>query len=171
MAPPPRSSRFQPLPLLPTVKLGLSIAGSRVGGLVHTLGPVWVSPTNSPVRLGVSPAAASASKDVFNQRFEALFPCAGALGCAVCLAPCCSSWFIYALMWGCGMLPTALPALFSATLSPALSAYLCECGTAASASGRTAGPVGPTLRQSRPATATRVLSAKAARLCPSYWSG
>ena len=28
-------------------------------------------------------------------------------------------------MWGCGVLPAALPALFSATLSPALSVYLC----------------------------------------------
>ena len=45
---------------------------------------LWVSPVNSPVRLGVSPAAASAPTGVFNQRFEALFPWAGALGCAVC---------------------------------------------------------------------------------------
>ena len=44
----------------------------------------WVSPTNSPVRLGVSPAAASASTGVFNQWFEALFPCAGTLGFEVC---------------------------------------------------------------------------------------
>ena len=28
-------------------------------------------------------------------------------------------------MWGCGVLPAALPAWFSATLSPALSVYLC----------------------------------------------
>ena len=28
-------------------------------------------------------------------------------------------------MWGCGVLPAALPALFSATLSLALSVYLC----------------------------------------------
>ena len=49
--------------------------------------PLWVSPTNSPVRLGVSPAAASTPTGVFNQRFEALFPCTGALGCAVCFAP------------------------------------------------------------------------------------
>ena len=28
-------------------------------------------------------------------------------------------------MWGCGVLPTALPAPFSATLSPALWVYLC----------------------------------------------
>ena len=41
----------------------------------------------SPVRLGVSPAAASTSTGVFSQRFEALFPHAGTLGCVVCLAP------------------------------------------------------------------------------------
>ena len=49
--------------------------------------PLWVSPTNSPVRLGVSPAAASTPWGVFNQRFQALFPCMGTLGCVVCLAP------------------------------------------------------------------------------------
>ena len=62
--------------------------------------PLWVSPTTSPVRLGVSPAAAPTPTDVFNQRFEALFPWAGALGCAVCLAPRRSAWFICARMWG-----------------------------------------------------------------------
>ena len=41
--------------------------------------PLWVSPTTSPVRLGVSPAAAPTP--TFNQRFEALFPRAGTLGC------------------------------------------------------------------------------------------
>ena len=44
--------------------------------------PLWVSPTNSPVRLGVSPAAPT-PRGAFNQRFEALFPRSGALGCAV----------------------------------------------------------------------------------------
>ena len=48
---------------------------------------LWVSPTNSSVRLGVSPAAASNANGVFNLRFEALFPQAGALGCLVYLAP------------------------------------------------------------------------------------
>ena len=48
--------------------------------------PLWVSPTTSPVSLGVSPTA-STPTGVFNQRFEALFPQAGALGCAVCFAP------------------------------------------------------------------------------------
>ena len=48
---------------------------------------LWVSPTNSPVSLGVSHAAASTSMGVFNQRFEALFPGTGVLGCAVCFTP------------------------------------------------------------------------------------
>ena len=61
----------------------------------------------------------------FNQRFEALFPCAGALGCPVCFAPRHSSRFIYARVWGRWVLPAALPAPFSATLSPAFSVYLC----------------------------------------------
>ena len=62
-------------------------------------------------------------------------------------------------MWGRGVLPPALPAPFSSTLSPALSAYLCECGAAGCASGQTACPVRPTLCQSRSAMTTRVLSA------------
>ena len=33
------SARFQSLPLLPTVKLGLSGADSWVGGFVYVLGP------------------------------------------------------------------------------------------------------------------------------------
>ena len=41
----------------------------------------------SPVRLGVSPAATSTPTGVFTQRFEALFPRAGSLGCTVCFAP------------------------------------------------------------------------------------
>ena len=49
--------------------------------------PLWVSPTTSPVRLGVSPAAAPTPTGIFNQRFEGLFPGAGALGCSVCFAP------------------------------------------------------------------------------------
>ena len=81
--------------------------------------PLWVSPTTSPVRLGVSPTASSTAMGVFNQRFEALFPRAGALGYVVCFAPRHLS---------------------------GLSVR--ECGAAVSASGQTACPVCPTLRQS-----------------------
>ena len=45
--------------------------------------PPWFSPMTSPVRLGVSPAAAPNPTGVFSQRFKALFPRAGAVGCAV----------------------------------------------------------------------------------------
>ena len=72
------------LPLLPTIKLGPSGAASRVGGFCVSSKPLWVSPMNSPVRVGVSPAAASTPTVAFTQWFEALFPTAGALGCAIC---------------------------------------------------------------------------------------
>ena len=39
---------------------------------------------DSPERLGVSSAAASTPTGVFNQWFEAFFPCTGSLGCMVC---------------------------------------------------------------------------------------
>ena len=53
------------------------------------------------------------------------------------------------------------PALFSSTLSPALSVYLRECGAAGSASGQTACPVRPILHQSRSR------HGNASPLCPS----
>ena len=88
--------------------------------------PLWVSPTTSPVRLGVSPATAvTPMGGVFNQRFEALLPGTGALGYKVCFAPRRSPRFICVRVWGRGVLPAALPAPFFATLNPALSIYLC----------------------------------------------
>ena len=71
------------------------------------------------MRLGVSPAAAPTPTGFFNQRFEALFPRAGTLGCVVCFAP-----------------------------RPLSGLSVSECGAAGSASGWTACPVRPTLRQS-----------------------
>ena len=50
---------------------------------VHSRTP-WVSPTDSLVRLGVSPTAASTPTGVFSQWSEALFPRAGTLSCGVC---------------------------------------------------------------------------------------
>ena len=84
----PLFARLQSLPPLPTIKLGPSGADSQVGrwACAHSR-PLWISPTNSPVRLGVSPAAPSTLMGVFNQRFEALFLCAGALGCVVSFTP------------------------------------------------------------------------------------
>ena len=104
--------------------------------------PLWVSPTTSPVRLGVSPAAAPTPMGVFNQRFEALFSRAGALGCTVCFAPRHSS---------------------------GLSVR--ECGAAGSASGQTAFAVRPTLRQSLSRHSHTSLLHPSALLRPSYRSG
>ena len=60
---------------------------------------LWVSPTNFPVRLGVSPAAATPTG--FTVRgFEALFSHTGTLGCMVCVVPC-SSQSICMQMWEC----------------------------------------------------------------------
>ena len=114
----PLSAGLQSLTSIPTIKLGPSSAASRVGGwsCAHSR-LLWVSPMNSSVRLGVSPAAASTPMGVFNQRLEALFPHAGALGCSVCFTP--------------------------STVPSGLS--VCECGASGSASGRTACPVRSTI--------------------------
>ena len=70
MALAPLSAGFQSLPPLLTTKLGPSGADSRVGRWACVCSRLlWVSPTNSPVRLGFSPAAASTPMGVFNQRF------------------------------------------------------------------------------------------------------
>ena len=108
---------------------GLACAHSR---------PLWVSPTTSPVRLGVSPAATPTPTGVFNQRFEALFPPCWSLGLHRLLCSPPFVRFICGRMWCLRVLPTALPAPFSSTLSPALWVYLCKCGAAGSASARTA---------------------------------
>ena len=81
------SAGFQSLPLLPTNHLGLSGADSQGGWVCVHSRTLWFSPTNSPVRLGVPPAATS-TPHVFSVRgFEDLFPRTGTLGCMVYLAP------------------------------------------------------------------------------------
>ena len=69
------------------------------------------------------------------------------------------------------MLSAALPAPFSATLSPALSVYLCKCGAAGSASGQIACPFHPTLHQSPSRHGHVSPLHPGASLHPSYWSG
>ena len=133
---------------------------------------LWVSPTTSPVRLGVSPAAAPTPMGVFTQRFEALFRCSGTLGCAACFTPRRSSWFIYTQMWGRGVLPTTLPAPFSTILSPALLVYLCvNVGLQGLLVVKLPALFVPHSSSLGPTRATRVLSAPAARLIPSYQCG
>ena len=67
--------------------------------------------------------------------------------------------FICAQMWGHRVLPTSLPAPFSATLSPALSVYLCRnVGPQGLLVLRLPTPFIPHSASPGPATATRVLS-------------
>ena len=134
--------------------------------------PLWVSPTTCPVRLGVSPAATPTPTGVFNQRFEALFRHAGALGCVVCFAPL--PFVPVCLCTNVGPQGathrSACPVLRHSESSP-LGLSVRESGAAGSASGQTACPILPHSASLCPALATPVLSAPAACLRPSYRSG
>ena len=134
--------------------------------------PLWVSPMTSPVRLGVSPAAAPTPTGVFNQRFEALFPPVLEPWVArFASLPTVCPVYLCANVGPWGLLPTARPAPFSATLSLALLAYLRECGAEVLPVVRLPAPLIPHSASLSPATVTQVLSAPAACLCPSYRSG
>ena len=114
----PLSAGFQSLPPLPTIKLDPSGANSWVGGFVCSR-TLLVSPTNSPVRLGVSPATTPTPTSVFNHRSEALFPCAGTLGCEVCLAPQLFLLVYLHLNVGPSTLPATSHCLASSLFHPA----------------------------------------------------
>ena len=133
--------------------------------------PLWVSPMTSPVRLGVSPAAAPSPLGVFTQRCEALFCRTGALGCAVCFSPHHLSGLSMCKFGAVGSATrcSAYPVLGHSESGP-LDLSVRDCRAVGSASGQTASP-DPTLHQSQSRLATRVLSTLAARLCPSYRSG
>ena len=111
----------------------------------------------SPVRLTVSPAAASTPTGVFNQRFEALFPLRWSPGlCGLLHSPAVPPSLS---MCECGAVGCYLPLCLPHSPPLYESGPLClsvhEYRAAGSASGQTARPVRPTLRQSR----SRVLSA------------
>ena len=115
-----------------------------------TLSPaLWVSPTTSPVRLGVSPAAAPTLRGVFNQRFEALFPVLEPWVVQSALLPAVRPVYLWANVVPRGATCcSACPILHHSESSP-LGLSMCECGIAGSASAGTACPVCPTLLQSR----------------------
>ena len=133
--------------------------------------PLWVSPMTSPVRLGVSPAAAPTPTGIFNQRFEAVFPWAGALGCAVCFAPCRLSGLSVRECGATGCYPPlCLPRSPPLWVRP--SWFICvNVGPQGLLVVRLPAPFIPHSASLGPATATQVLSAPAACLCPSYRSG
>ena len=82
---------------------------------------------NSPVGLGVSPAAASTPTGVFHQRFEALCPRAGALGCVVCFAlPLFLPVYLWANVGLGGLLVVVLPAPFVPQSTTSLGSASCR---------------------------------------------
>ena len=127
----------------------------------------------SPVKLGVSPAAAPTPTGIFNQRFEALFPHAGALGYTVCFTPCHSSGFICvrASVGPQGATRRSVCPVLHHSESGPLGLSVRECGATGSASGQTARPVHPTLRQSWFLQGHVSPLRPGAHLCPSYRSG
>ena len=83
---------------------------------VHSRTP-WVSPTNSPVNLGVFPAAITPT-DFSNQRFWGFISLCWNLSCVVCLAP--QLFLAVYLLANVGPPAAALPRILSA-----LAARLC----------------------------------------------
>ena len=108
----------------------------------------------------------------FNQRFEALFPPRWSPGLRSLL---CSLLFIPVYL--CVSVGpqgatrhSACPVLRPSESGP-LGLSVRQCGAAGSASGHTACPVHPTLRQSRSYHGHASPLSPGARLLPSYWSG
>ena len=74
MALAPLSASFQSLPPLPTNQIGRFWCCFPSGWVCVCSRTLWVSPTNSPMSLGVSSAATSTPTGVFNQWFRLYFP-------------------------------------------------------------------------------------------------
>ena len=172
MAPAPLSTRFctpsathnQIGPLWCWFPSGWACARSR---------PLWVSPMTSPVRLGVSPAAAQPPR-VFSIRglrlyFPALEPwvALSALLPTVCLVYLCMN------VGTRGATRHSACPIFRHCESSLLGLSVRECGAAGSASGQTACPVCPTLHQSQSRHSHGHSSPlhPGARLRPSYRCG
>ena len=101
---------FSVTPSAPHNQIGPFWCCSLSGWVCVQSRPLWVSPRNSPVRLGVSPATASTPTGVFTQRFEALFPHAGTLGCMVCFtSPPALPVYLRSNMGSRGLPATTLP--------------------------------------------------------------
>ena len=149
MAPASLSSGFQSFTSLPTIKLGPSGAGSRVGGLVHTLGPC--GSLQQPLLWGWEFLLLLPQPPwVFSLRglrlyFPELEPWVHGLLLSPLFVP------VYQCM-NVGLRGatrrSACPVLRHSESGP-LGLSVRECGAAGSASGQTACPVCPTLRQSR----------------------
>ena len=142
------SAQLQSLPLLPTIKLGPSGAGSRVGGLVHTQAPVGLSNDLSCEAESFSCCRPN-PQGAFSIRglrlyFPALEPWVARFASlpAVCLVYLCANVGPQGATHR-----SACPVLRHSESGP-LGLSVRECGATGSASGQTSCPVCPTLRQS-----------------------
>ena len=133
--------------------------------------PLWVSPTSSPVRLGVSPAAAP-TPTVFSIRgLRLYFPELEPWVTWSALLPAVRPVYLWANVVPQGAIRhSACPVLRHSESGP-LGLSVGECGAAGSARGQTACPVGPTLRQSQSRHSHASPLHPGARLRPSYQSG
>ena len=95
----------------------------------------------SPVKLGVSPAAAPTPTGIFNQRFAWVARSASLP--AVCLV------YLWANVGPWGATHCSACPVFRHSESGPLGLSVCECRATGSASGQAACPVCPTLHQSR----------------------
>ena len=142
MVPALLSTGFQTFTPLPKIKLFPSGAGSRVGGLVHTLGPC--GSLQQPLLGGwESLLLPPQPPRVFSLRSLRLY------------FPALEPWFTWS---------ASLPAVH-----PGLSVR--KCGATGSTSGETACPVHPTLHQSQSRHGHVSPLHPGARLRPSYQSG
>ena len=87
---------------------------------------LWVSPTNSPFRLGVSPATSIPTGFFQSDVLRLYFPVLGTYVVGSVSLPSCSSWFIHTQMWDRPLRqpPSRLPWSFSRCLA---SSHLYPC--------------------------------------------
>ena len=111
--------------------------------------PLWVSSTTSPMRLGVSPAAASTPWAFSIRGLRLYFPMLEPWVVRSALLPAVCPVYLCEKVGPRGATrSSACPVLRHSESGP-LGLSVHERGAAGSASGQTACPVGPTLRQSR----------------------
>ena len=130
---------------------------------------LWVSPTSSPVKLGVSPAAAPTPMGSFSQRFEAFISPRWSPGLRGLLRslPLVPVYLCTSVGLRGATRLSACPVLPHSESGP-LGLSVCECGAAGSASGQTACPF---RCQSGSRQGHTSPLRPGARLCPSYRSG
>ena len=129
MAPAPLSTGCQSLPPLPTIKWAPLVLVPEWVGLCILEAPVGLSNDLSCEAGSLSCCCSPTPTGFFNQRSEALFPHAGALGHVVCFAPRRLSRFICARVWGlrAATRHTACPVLRHSESGP-LGLCVRQCG-------------------------------------------